>query len=155
MALELARHHAVAGLDSSAAMIRLARENVPGARFVHGDIMAVDLPRTYFHAVVAFYSIFHLPREEHPALFARIHGWLRPGGYFLGTLSHAAEAPYLEDDFFGETMYWSNFGLADYVAQLQETGFICLMTGGVGHGYQAGHETPGESHPLVLAQKQA
>ena len=30
----------------------------------------------------------HLPREEHARLFARLAGWLRPGGYLLSRSSH-------------------------------------------------------------------
>ncbi len=45
-----------------------------------------ELPPASFDAVVALYSMAHLPRERHAALLARIAGWLRPGGLFLASL---------------------------------------------------------------------
>ena len=62
----LSGRFAVTGVDISSEMVRQARANVPGATFIHGDITSVDFPDSSFDAVVAFYSIFHLPREEHP-----------------------------------------------------------------------------------------
>lgn len=152
VARELAKRFAVTGVDISGEMVRLARTNVPDGRFVHADITSAEFAASSFDAVVAFYSIFHLPREAHRSLFRRIHEWMRPGGYLMCTLSRCREAAYTEDDFFGETMYWSNFGLADYADILTVTGFSLLKTSVVGHGY-SGLQTPLESHPLVFARK--
>ena len=143
----------VTGVDASSEMIRLARANVSDAIFVHADITAVEFADSSFDAVVAFYSIFHLPREEHAALFRRIHDWLKPGGYLMCTLSHSSETAYTEDDFFGATMYWSNYGLGDYTDMLTDLGFSILRTSGVGNGYSESHDAPAEDHPLVFARR--
>jgi cyclopropane fatty-acyl-phospholipid synthase-like methyltransferase len=149
---ELARQYRVTGVDISLEQIRRARRNVPAGTFVQGDIMSVDFPPAYFEGVVAFYAIFHLPREEHPELFRRIHTWLKTGGYLLVTVAHAAEAPYTEENFFGVTMYWSNYGLDDYETILREVGFMVLETSVVGHGYADEKLTLAEQHPIILAQ---
>jgi SAM-dependent methyltransferase len=107
-------------------MIELARKNAPAATFKCNDIMRVELAAESFDAVVAFYVIFHLPREEHRCLFRRIYTWLRPGGYLLATVSVLNEEPYIEDNFFGTQMYWSNFSLSEYQALLADTGFTFL-----------------------------
>ena len=104
----LAKRFAVTGVDVSSEMIRLARANVPRAEFVQSDITSVDFDDATFDAVVAFFSLFHIPREEHPRLFRRIRDWLKPGGYLMCTLSLESETGYTEDDFFGAKMYWSN-----------------------------------------------
>ena len=150
----LAERFAVTGVDISGEMIRQAKANVPGASFVHGGIMSVDFAASSFDAVVAFYSIFHLPREEHTTLFSRVHSWLKPSGYLMCTLSHSDEMAYTEDDFFGVTMYWSNYGLRDYVQILTGLGFSILRTSTIGDGYSESHNAPGEDHPLVLARRQ-
>ena len=150
----LSGRFAVTGVDISGEMVRRARANVPGASFIHGDIASVEFPDSSFDAVVAFYSIFHLPREEHPDLFGRVHRWLKPGGYLMCTLTRYSEAAYTEDDFFGETMYWSNYGLEDYSEILEGLGFRLLTTSSIGHGYAEAQDTPPETHPLVLARKQ-
>ena len=116
--------------------------------------MSVDLPTASFDAVVAFYSVFHLPRERHSALFHRVHRWLRPHGHLLCTLSDYPEEGYTEDDFFGVTMYWSNYGIDEYRELLTGNGFSLLEVSTTGHGYQEGMQQPTERHPLVLAQKE-
>lgn len=114
IARQLAAQYQVTGVDLSAVQIRRAQHNVPNGIFLHSDIMALSLPAASFDAVVAFYAIFHLPREEHQHLFERIATWLKPGGYLLATVANTAEEAYTQDDFFGATMYWSNYGLAEY-----------------------------------------
>ncbi len=150
----LARRFNVTGVDVSSEMVRRARRNVPTGEFSCADIMSVDFPPSSFDAVVALYSIFHLPREEHSDLFRRIHRWLVPGGYLLCTLSHRNEAGYTEDDFFGVTMYWSNYSLDEYRKMLAETGFTLLATSTMGSGYQEAVQGFNEGHPLVFARKQ-
>ena len=149
----LAQRFTVTGVDSSSEMIKRARANVPNGRLIHGDIMSVEFSPSSFNGAVAFYSVFHIPREEHPELFRRIYDWLKPGGYLLCTLARSREAAYTEDDFFGVTMYWSNYGLEDYKEILTRVGFNILETSVTGHGYAEAHQAPLENHPLVLAQK--
>lgn len=153
VAQALAGRFAVTGVDISSGMIARARANVPQATFIHADVMAVTFPPDHFDAVVAFYSIFHLPREEHPELLRRLHRWLKPGGHLLATLSAVHEAPYTDDDFFGETMFWSNLGLPEYKEILAGLGFSLLEVTGVGHGYGATYAGADEQHPLILARK--
>ncbi len=88
----LAEKFSITGVDISSEMIRRARINVPEASFIHNDIMAMKFPPGEFHAVCSFYTVFHLPREEHPELFKRIHEWLKPGGYLLATVAVFNEA---------------------------------------------------------------
>jgi cyclopropane fatty-acyl-phospholipid synthase-like methyltransferase len=149
----LAKRFRVTGVDLSETMIELARASVPEADFVRADVMSLDFPDSTFDAVVALYSLFHLPRGEHRELFRRVHSWLKSDGYLLVTLTRNAEAPYLEDDFFGATMYWSNYGLADYETMLTEVGFDLLESGELGHGYQENFVTAEERHPILLVRK--
>ena len=151
----LAQRFTVTGVDSSSEMIQRARANVPKGSFIHEDIMSVEFPPSSFNGAVAFYSVFHLPREEHPELFRRIYDWLQPGGYLLCTLTRFSEEAYTEDDFFGVTMYWSNYGLDDYREILTRFRFSFLEASVIGHGYTEAHQAPHEHHPLVLAQKQS
>ena len=152
---ELAQRFIVTGVDASGEMIQRARANVPKGSFIPGDIMSVDFPQSSFSGAVAFYSVFHLLREEHPELFRRIYDWLQPGGYLLCTLTGCSEEAYTEDDFFGITMYWSNYGLEDYKEILTRIGFNLLENSVIGHGYTEARQASHENHPLVFAQKQS
>ena len=69
------------------------------------------------------------------------------------TLTRYSEPAYTEDDFFGETMYWSNYGLDDYEDMLARIGFFLIEASTIGHGYSEAVDTPPEIHPLVFARK--
>jgi len=59
----------VTGVDISKKHVEMARENFPEAEFIAGDFFKRDFDEGSFDAVVSFYAIFHIPREEHPELF--------------------------------------------------------------------------------------
>ncbi|KAK3339925.1 methyltransferase [Lasiosphaeria hispida] len=48
-----------------------------------GDMMGLDFADGSFDAIVALYSVIHLPREEQDILMGRIAKWLKPGGVVL------------------------------------------------------------------------
>ena len=151
IARALARYHDVVGLDISGGQLGLAVEQVPGGQFIQGDLSRCHFRAGSFAAVVSFYAIFHTPLSEHPALIRRIGEWLAPGGYFLATLSPQHEDGYTEE-FFGTEMFWSNLGLKEYLAILEDSGFKVIHGSSVGHGYTDAEAKP-EQHPLVLAKK--
>lgn len=80
---ELAAQHVAVGVDVSREQVRRARENVPEATVLLGDMSELELEEQTFDAIVSCYSIEHVPRERHELLFTRIHGWLKPGGRLL------------------------------------------------------------------------
>ncbi|WP_290049605.1 class I SAM-dependent methyltransferase [Amycolatopsis solani] len=118
----LAARHDVVGVDLSATQLELARRNVPGARFEQGDMTAVSFPDGSFDAVTAFYSVLHVPREDQGALFSRIAGWLRPGGWFLAALG-CREANGVEADWLGTPMFFSSHAPAVNRRSLEVAGF--------------------------------
>ena len=153
IARSLAARHRVTGVDISWEMVSLARRNVLAGHFLCDDITSINFDPSSFDAVVAICSIFHLPRAEQPALFRKVHRWLRPGGYLLSTLSHHNEAGYTEDDFFGVTMYWSNYGLSEYLDTLALAGFTVVEISSTADGNADTTHANCEDHPLVLARK--
>ncbi len=155
IASTLSRRFRVTGVDVSSEMVELARRNVPAGEFICQDVMSAEFEDTSFDAVVAFYMIFHLPREEHEALFHKIRQWLKLGGYLLCTLSRQDDPAYTEDDFFGETMYWSNYALPRSLATLEKVGFDVVEVGSTAAGWKDEVEASREEHPLVLVRKKA
>tara|TARA_B100000315_G_C14340646_1_gene479423 strand:- start:296 stop:538 length:243 start_codon:yes stop_codon:yes gene_type:complete len=74
----------------------------------------------------------------------------RSGGLLLVTLARSNDGPgYTEDDFFGVTMYWSNFGFEVYRDMLEHVGFRIEKEGIIGHGYD-NPETAEERHPFIF-----
>jgi SAM-dependent methyltransferase len=88
----LAERATLTGIDISAEQVRRARERVPGATFLHADFTQVELERASFDAVVSFYVLNHVPREELGPLLRRIASWLRPGGHLLASFG-ASDLP--------------------------------------------------------------
>ena len=152
VARTLAERFSVTGVDISDSMIELARSNVPAAKFIRADIMSVAFAPSTFDAATAFYSIFHLPRSEHQALFRRIYYWLKPGGYLLCLLPRYNEEAYL-DEFFGSTMFWSSYPVEYYTHTLDRIGFDLLEESVTGSGFDESVGAEPESHPLVFARK--
>jgi len=151
IAQTLSQHFSVTGVDISVEQIRLARKHVPQGDFIQADIMTMDFPQSIFDAIVSFYAIFHVPREEHAELFRRIRRWIKSGGYLLTTVAAKDEMPYTEDDFYGVKMYWSSYGFDHYCDLLKSVGFELLETTTLGHGYTDESTRPTEQHPLILA----
>jgi SAM-dependent methyltransferase len=109
MTTRLAVGRNLTGVDISAVQIGLARANVPSATFVQADLTTLEFPPESFDAVVAFYSLTHVPRGEHAALFGRIRSWLRPGGVFLASLGVEDTPDEIEADWLGVDMFFSHF----------------------------------------------
>lgn len=113
----------VVGIDASARQIELARRNVPGGEFIHGDMTAACFPPRSFDAVAAFYSITHVPREEHAALLRRIARWLKPDGLFIASLG-AGECVDWMGEWLGAEMFFSHYDAATYQRLVREAGFM-------------------------------
>jgi SAM-dependent methyltransferase len=123
MTRALADGRRVTGVDLSARQVELARVNVPTATFVQADMTTLELSASSLDAVVAFYSLTHVPREDLPALLERIRGWLRPGGVLVATMG-AQDAPDdVEDDWLGVPMFFSHHGAKRNRALVRAAGF--------------------------------
>ena len=120
----LASRFRLTGVDISARSVELARLDVPQARFVHADMTRLELPPSSFDAVAAFYSIIHVPREEHAILFTRVAGWLRPGGLFVAAIgARDAESEY-DPDWLGAPMFWSGYDEPTGRRQIEASGLV-------------------------------
>jgi SAM-dependent methyltransferase len=74
------------GLDFSRVGLNLARERVPLAQLVQGDMAALPVRDGRFDAVTAYHAVFHVPRDEQPGVYAEFARALKPGGKLLATL---------------------------------------------------------------------
>ncbi len=120
----VAAGHEFVGIDISAAQLALAREHVPSSTLLHANFLDVVFEEGAFDAVVALYSITHVPRRHYPALFERIRKWLEPDGLFLATLGTGNSSGWLEEDFlgFGETCWTNSFEPTATKQLLREAG---------------------------------
>ena len=71
----------VTGIDISPVMLDAARANVPEATFARRDLLCLDeASEQRYDAVVAFFSLLHLPRARMREGLGLLHRSLRPGG---------------------------------------------------------------------------
>jgi SAM-dependent methyltransferase len=111
------------GIDASEGMLEIARRHVPAGTFVQADMESVTFERGSLGAVIAFYSVIHVPRERHAALFAAIASWLRPGGMFVASLHSRDHADDFEPDWLGAgPMRWTGFDRDANLALLADAG---------------------------------
>lgn len=113
---------AVTGVDISEEMLRLARENVPGATFLHSDILSVDLPEGSFDGVTCFFVLLMMRRADIDKMLRRIHDLLVPGGRFACSFV-AGDFDGLEIPFLGQPVRLSAYPLATLLELLQAAGF--------------------------------
>ncbi|OCT52096.1 putative O-methyltransferase [Cladophialophora carrionii] len=119
--------HVIAN-DISESQIALAQSNVPGAQvhFIRDDMTNLALEASSLQAVVAFYSIIHLPREEQRTMMAQIWTWLSPGGFLVCNLG-VRDDPGATREWLGSAkMYWSSFDAETNLQSLRSSGFTII-----------------------------
>jgi len=123
----VAAGHRVTGVDLSDVQIQRARRLVPGARFRRADATTLRLPPGSFEAVVALYSMIHMPLTAQPALLRSVASWLVEDGMLLLSAGWN-EWTGSDDGWLGsETpMWWSHADVATYRQWLTQAGFVVL-----------------------------
>src|SRR6267142_5463372 len=91
----------VCGLDLSAEMVRVARHLNPDISFEEGDMLALDQAEDSLAAIVLFYSIIHIEREDVTRALAGMCRALRPGGRILLAF-HGGEGELHRDEWYGQ-----------------------------------------------------
>jgi SAM-dependent methyltransferase len=123
----LSEHGAkVTANDISAVQLEMAAKNVPSATFIHSDMMSLNFPPSAFDAVVAFYSIIHLPREEQVVLMKRIHSWTKPYGYFLANFGTRDDPESEKENWLGGRMWWSGFDVEGNLGMIEGAGWTVM-----------------------------
>ena len=117
--------HDVTGLDFSAGQLALARSNVANCQTVQGDLSNLPFSNKSFDAVVSYYAIIHVPREEHETLLREIHRVLRHDGRALLCLGWGdLPEDHDPDSWLGVPMFWSHFDEKTNLALLSKVGLI-------------------------------
>jgi SAM-dependent methyltransferase len=122
----LAQRFEVLGVDISDAQLERARRDVPGATFVQADIVDFELPDASLDAVVALYSLTHVPRELHAEVFQRIASWLRPAGLLVASLGARGSEDWL-GEWLGVEMFFSSWDADTNRRLLRDVGFELVL----------------------------
>ena len=137
----------VVGVDISPGQLKLGRELESGPAFLLADMASLPFGNATFGAITALYSIIHLPRAEHAALFSRIRELLEPGGRVFGVMGQsdwvASESDWLDS---GVEMYWSHFDADTNLRLVGDAGFRVIRS-------QIVPDPIGGGHLYVLAER--
>ncbi|WP_336135797.1 class I SAM-dependent methyltransferase [Natronomonas amylolytica] len=120
------------GLDFSGEQLRLAAEHAPEAALVRGDMTTLPFAAETFDAVVAYWSLIHVPLADHRTVIDEFSRVLCPGGRLLvceGTERWAGENPDWLDS--GVGMEWEIAGAEATREQLHDAGFEITDSWGV------------------------
>jgi len=91
------------GIDLSPEMVRVATRLNPDIPFEQGDILSLDLADESLAAIVLFYSIIHIKREDVMRALQEMNRVLTPGGR-LFLAFHGGEGELHRDEWYGETV---------------------------------------------------
>ena len=140
----------VVGVDIARGQLALARRVAPRAGLLLADMCALPLRPASFDAISAFYSIIHVPKDQHGPLLRALYGLLRPGGRLLAVLGARAWEG-AEDDWLGlgATMWWSHWDAETGLRLVREAGFRVARS-----QYEPDHLDDGPGgHLFVLAER--
>lgn len=110
------------GLDFARRGLELARQHVPGAALVQGDMVDIPLADESVDGVTAYHAVFHVDRERHTDVYREFARVLRPGGRVLMTVGTSAYQQ-VRSGWMGGQMFFSTPGRERTLAQLREAGF--------------------------------
>lgn len=133
----------VTGVDFSETMLKLARRNVPEARFVKKDMTELDFENNSFDGLTAVYAIIHIPRNRHSSLFQGFHRILKPNGIMLVSLGPDEWEG--TDEYYGAHMFWSHHNPEKSLQMIKDAGFQIISDKHIVSG--------GETHYWILARK--
>ena len=147
----LSNKYKVIGVDISEKQIELARQNVPNAEFICEDMTKIRFPDEYFDGILSYYSIIHVPREEHYELLSNFYHMLKVNGVMLLNFHMIDDPESYEDNFFGTgiKMYWSGYNKNINLNMLKKIGFKIIWSKSIKESPKFGEST----HLFVLTEK--
>jgi cyclopropane fatty-acyl-phospholipid synthase-like methyltransferase len=112
----------VVGVDQSEKMLEIAKRVVPAAEFIQSDMVEMELTDK-FAAAVAWDSVFHVGRKDHPIVFRKLADALETGGRLLlsiggsgvdasmvdSTSAAGSEVEGFTSEMFGHTFFYSGY----------------------------------------------
>lgn len=112
---------AYTGVDASRRLLEHATQTLTGARLIFGDMRRIE-PGGTFDAVIAWDSMFHVPKADHAMMFRRFFRWLSPGGRLMISLGGTDDE--FVDTMFDEPFFYSGWSPQRSLGLLGEAGFL-------------------------------
>jgi len=118
----------VTGIDFAKGMVRLAKKNVPDARFFCRDMTKMKFKANSFDAAVSFYAIIHVPREKHAKVYKDLHRILKPDTVMLVNSCGCGDWVGYSKNYLGVEMCWSYYGPQKTLEIIKKAGFYIIWS---------------------------
>lgn len=69
----------VTGLDASKELLKIAEVKCPSMKSIYGDMRTI-LVKDKYDAIIEWWCLFHLPKQDHEKMITRFAGWLKKKG---------------------------------------------------------------------------
>jgi cyclopropane fatty-acyl-phospholipid synthase-like methyltransferase len=130
----------VTGVDSSKELLKIAGHKCPKMHTIFGDIRTVDI-NNQFDAIIEWWCLFHLPKEDHSKMIARFSKWLKKGGVLEFT-SGDKEYQGRDSAMLNQELNYYSLNPDAYEKYLEENNFKLLL-----------RESDQDQHLVWIAQK--
>jgi SAM-dependent methyltransferase len=119
----------VCGVDLSSEMVNVAGHLNPDIPFSQGDMLALDFADDSIAALVLFYSIIHIKREDVVRAFQQMSRVLIPGGGLFVSF-HRGDGELHRDEWFGQpvSIDFRLFQPDEMAGYLERAGFENITT---------------------------
>ena len=119
----------IRGLDLSDEMVNVARRLNPDIPFSQGDMLALDFTDSSIAALVLFYSIIHIKREDVVRAFQEMWRVLIPGGSVFVSF-HRGDGELHRDEWFEQpvSIDFRLFQPDEMAGYLERAGFENIVT---------------------------
>lgn len=115
------------GVDVSDKMLDLAKKHVPKGKYLKKDFTKLDLKSNSIDAVISFFALNHIPKDQFKIVINLCKQFLRNGGYLLLGMVKGNEEGYFKG-FYGKkmTLYGAAYLEKEIVDILGSMGFEIL-----------------------------
>ena len=121
--LFIQKGHQAICYDFSKEMMRKAKEYYPNIPYILDDMLNIEIhfEKNTFDGIIAFYSLFHIPKEDLNNVFTSINNLLKEDGVFcfvvqLGDGEQFIDEPYLKEE--GKGILYFNFFTKNLIDQI-------------------------------------
>jgi 2-polyprenyl-3-methyl-5-hydroxy-6-metoxy-1,4-benzoquinol methylase len=131
----------VTGVDSSKELLKIAEQKCPGIKTIFGDVRSVNITQQ-FDAVIEWWCLFHIPKEDHAKMIARFSSWLKKGGILEFTTGDS-EYQVRDSNMLNQELNFYSLDPNAYEKYLSDNNFKLLL-----------RESDQETHLVWIAQKE-
>jgi cyclopropane fatty-acyl-phospholipid synthase-like methyltransferase len=115
----------VTGVDSSKELLKIAETKCPKMKAVFGDIRTVTITQQ-FDAIIEWWCLFHIPKEDQAKMIARFASWIKSGGYLEFT-SGDSEFHLTDSAMLNQELNFYGVNPEEYEKLLSKNGFKLLL----------------------------